>query len=123
MAELDPDAPWSQKLMVNHRRTLGVLIPFCFYQLCWWCLAFKHDFFALFPQRWILSVTMIFGATVAGKLKAGQVSSELLIYCSRNLSGMTSEGGGAVAFPVMTLALSIPPSVARDFSLMIQSCG
>ena len=36
---------------------------------------------------------------------------------------MTSEGGGAVAFPVMTLALEIPPSVARDFSLMIQSCG
>jgi hypothetical protein len=38
-------------------------------------------------------------------------------------SGMTSEGGGAVAFPVMTLALGIPPAVARDFSLMIQSCG
>ena len=36
---------------------------------------------------------------------------------------MTSEGGGAVAFPVMTLALGIPPAVARDFSLMIQSCG
>ena len=36
---------------------------------------------------------------------------------------MTSEGGGAVAFPVMTLALGIKPSVARDFSLMIQSCG
>ena len=38
-------------------------------------------------------------------------------------AGMTSEGGGAVAFPVMTLALGIKPSVARDFSLMIQSCG
>ena len=36
---------------------------------------------------------------------------------------MTSEGGGAVAFPVMTLAFSISPSVARDFSLMIQSFG
>ena len=36
---------------------------------------------------------------------------------------MTSEGGGAVAFPVMTLALNISPAVARDFSLMIQSCG
>ena len=39
------------------------------------------------------------------------------------IGGMTSEGGGAVAFPVMTLALGIKPSVARDFSLMIQSCG
>ena len=36
---------------------------------------------------------------------------------------MTSEGGGAVAFPVMTLAFGIKPAVARDFSLMIQSCG
>ena len=37
--------------------------------------------------------------------------------------GMTSEGGGAVAFPVMTLAFNIKPTIARDFSLMIQSCG
>ncbi len=36
---------------------------------------------------------------------------------------MTSEGGGAIAFPVMTLAFSVKPSVARDFSFMIQSCG
>ena len=49
-----------------------------------------------------MSITMIFGAMVAG---------------------MTSEGGGAVAFPVMTLALHISPAVARDFSLGIQSCG
>ena len=41
------------------------------------------------------------------------------LYCV----GMTSEGGGAIAFPVMTLAFNISPSVARDFSLMIQSCG
>ncbi len=39
------------------------------------------------------------------------------------IPGMTSEGGGAVAFPVMTLAFSIAPSLARDFSLVIQSCG
>ena len=40
-----------------------------------------------------------------------------------SLTGMTCEGGGAIAFPVMTLAFNIDPSVARDFSLMIQSCG
>jgi uncharacterized membrane protein YfcA len=39
------------------------------------------------------------------------------------VGGATSEGGGAIAFPVMTLALGITPSVARDFSIMIQSCG
>ncbi len=62
----------------------------------------KNNFFAYFADRYLLSITMIFGATIGG---------------------MTSEGGGAVAFPVMTLALGIKPSVARDFSLMIQSCG
>ena len=49
-----------------------------------------------------------------------------LIFSLLNLflsSGSTSEGGGAVAFPVMTLLLKIDPKVARDFSLMIQSCG
>ena len=49
-----------------------------------------------------MSITMIFGSMIAGA---------------------TSEGGGAVAFPVMTLALHIQPSIARDFSLMTQSCG
>ncbi len=67
-----------------------------------WCLAVKNNFFSYFPDRYLLSITMVFGATIGG---------------------MTSEGGGAVAFPVMTLALGIKPSVARDFSLMIQSCG
>ena len=38
-------------------------------------------------------------------------------------SGMTSEGGGAVAFPVMTLALNQSPIDARDLSMMIQSIG
>ena len=52
--------------------------------------------------RYYLSITMIFGAMIGGA---------------------TSEGGGAVAFPVMTLALGIPPAIARDFSMMCQSCG
>ncbi len=39
------------------------------------------------------------------------------------MQGMTSEGGGAIAFPVMTLVLGVAPATARDFSLMIQSCG
>ena len=73
-----------------------------FFEILWWMQALRHDYFSYFPSRYLLSITMIFGATVAG---------------------MTSEGGGAVAFPVMTLALGIAPSVARDFSLMIQSCG
>ncbi|MEM9091792.1 MAG: sulfite exporter TauE/SafE family protein [Cyanobacteria bacterium P01_F01_bin.53] len=49
-----------------------------------------------------MPITMIFGSLIAGA---------------------TSEGGGAVAFPVMTLILGISPHTARDFSLMIQSVG
>lgn len=49
-----------------------------------------------------MSVTMLFGSIIAGA---------------------TCEGGGAVAFPVMTLLFKIKPAVARDFSLMIQSFG
>jgi uncharacterized membrane protein YfcA len=39
------------------------------------------------------------------------------------IAGASSEGGGAIAFPVMTLALDIAPHVARNFSLAIQSVG
>ena len=30
--------------------------------------AFKHDYFSLFPDRYLLCITMIFGATVAGNI-------------------------------------------------------
>jgi uncharacterized membrane protein YfcA len=56
----------------------------------------------LFADRWFMSLTMAFGSFVAGA---------------------TSEGVGAVAFPVMTLIFRIPPEVARNFSLAIQSVG
>lgn len=56
----------------------------------------------LFADNWFMSVTMAFGSFIAGA---------------------TSEGGGAVAFPVMTLFFGIEPATARDFSLMIQAVG
>ncbi len=39
------------------------------------------------------------------------------------VAGATSQGGGAVAFPAMTLAFGVEPKPARDFALMIQSAG
>lgn len=60
------------------------------------------DRWPLFESGWFMSITMAVGSFIAGA---------------------TSEGGGAVAFPVMTLFFDIAPSVARDFSLMIQSVG
>ena len=32
------------------------------------CQAFKHDYFSYFPDRYLLSITMVFGATIAGHL-------------------------------------------------------
>ena len=56
----------------------------------------------LFSNLWFMSVTMAFGSFIAGA---------------------SAEGGGAVAFPVMTLIFKIHPEVARNFSLAIQSIG
>ncbi len=39
------------------------------------------------------------------------------------IAGATAEGGGAVAFPVLTLVCNVEPIVARDFTMMIQSVG
>lgn len=68
----------------------------------WLIGMFSEDRWGLFADNWFMSVTMAFGSFIAGA---------------------TSEGGGAVAFPVMTLLFEIPPPTARDFSLMIQSIG
>ncbi len=39
------------------------------------------------------------------------------------VAGLTPEGGGAVAFPVLSVFLHVDRVLARDFSLMIQSVG
>lgn len=70
--------------------------------ILWLIAMISGDRFGLFADNWFMSVTMAFGSFIAGA---------------------TSEGGGAVAFPVMTLLFEIPPPTARDFSLMIQSVG
>jgi uncharacterized membrane protein YfcA len=58
--------------------------------------------FALYRTHWPAPLTMVLGSFIAGA---------------------SSEGGGAVAFPVFTLLLDIPPAVARNFSFAIQSIG
>ena len=53
-------------------------------------------------EHWYYPAIMVLGAFVAGS---------------------TPEGGGAVAFPILNIFLQIDRSMARDFSLMIQSIG
>jgi len=68
----------------------------------WVILMATGNHWGLFEDNWFMTATMCVGSFIAGA---------------------TSEGGGAVAFPVMTLIFGIEPAVARDFSLMIQSAG
>ena len=56
----------------------------------------------VFVNYYVMSITMVFGSLVAGA---------------------TSEGGGAVAFPVFTKVLKLAPEGARVFALAIQSMG
>ncbi len=58
--------------------------------------------FALYKTYWMSALTMVFGSFIGGA---------------------TSEGGGAVAFPVFTFILHLPPPVGRNFSFAIQSIG
>jgi len=68
----------------------------------WATYVASNGLWYLFAHYWPASLTMVFGSFIAGA---------------------TSEGGGAVAFPVFTLVLGIKPAIARDFSVMIQSVG
>ncbi len=56
----------------------------------------------IIKDYWQITVTMVFGSIIAGA---------------------TSEGGGAIAFPVFTKLLHIAPMDAKVFSLVIQSVG
>ena len=79
-----------------------IVIPISIVMISWAFYMTSTNQFHLFEDNWFMSVTMIFASFIAGA---------------------TSEGGGAVAFPIMTLFFKIKPAIARDFSLMIQSFG
>jgi uncharacterized membrane protein YfcA len=84
--------------ITRHPIALGVLVVWSL-----WLLFMIHgSHWDLFPERWFMTLTMVVGSFVAGA---------------------TSEGGGAVAFPVMTLWFGIEPHIARDFSIAIQAVG
>lgn len=102
IANLDPDTPFLRRILVTHRRLLGFLLPALFFHAFWWAFMIYHNTWHLFRDKYQLTITMVFASLLAG---------------------MTSVGGGVLAFAVMTLAMDISPPMARDFSVMIQSCG
>ena len=95
---LQGDQPW----YIKYRKLISILIPITIVYLCYFSYMSATDSWDLFvgktgsfqAPRWYVSITMIFGSMVAGA---------------------TSEGGAAIAFPVLTLTMGVAPSVARDF--------
>jgi uncharacterized protein len=67
----------------------------------WLAFGGRYAIHHLFAD-WQVALTMVFGSLVGGG---------------------TSEGGGAIAFPIFTKLLHIAPRDARNFSLAIQSIG
>ena len=96
--------------MTPRARSLALRLgPPLLVEIGWWSWALSSSSLGLFAEPtpyegfyYYMSLTMVLGSLVAGA---------------------TSEGGGAIAFPVMTLALGVPPHIARDFSFAIQSFG
>jgi len=70
--------------------------------LVWGVLFYNFSDIQFLIGHWYYPAIMVIGAFVAG---------------------LTPEGGGAVAFPVLSVFFSIDRVLARDFSLMIQSIG
>lgn len=93
---------WIKKFILRNRRLVGIMIPCLFLHFVWWSVCIRHNYFVEFVKRYRLSIITIFGATSGG---------------------ITSIGGGVIAFPVMTLGFTIPPIIARDFCIMCQAVG
>ncbi len=91
---LDLKSPQRSALRVN-------LIIALFVWAAWLAFGGRLAVHHLFAD-WKVALTMVFGSLVGGG---------------------TSEGGGAIAFPIFTKLLHIAPYDARNFSLAIQSVG
>jgi len=83
-------------------KRISILLIVILTFLLWLTYITTQNYWFLFKDSWFMSLTMVFGSFIAGA---------------------SSEGGGAIAFPVMTLIFDIPPQIARNFSLAIQSIG
>jgi uncharacterized membrane protein YfcA len=83
-------------------RALGVNLALVLLVWSTWAGLGGERAFASLLQHWQVTLTMVVGSFVGGA---------------------TAEGGGAIAFPVFTKILGIPPHEARTFALAIQSIG
>lgn len=83
-------------------RSRHFTVWFCSALAVWGGLFAKYSSLGFLATHWHYPLIMVLGAFVAG---------------------LTPEGGGAVAFPVLSIFFDLERPLARDFSLMIQSVG
>lgn len=83
-------------------RYLYLFIPSIMVICLWAAYMVLTERFYLFAENWPISLTMVGGGF---------------------MSGATSEGSGAVTFPIFTKVLKISPDVARHFAWIMQSVG
>lgn len=85
-------------------RTKGIYFNLSLAVVVWtaWAVLGGRSAVEHVQSDWRVAVTMVFGSLVGGG---------------------TSEGGGAIAFPIFTKLLHISAANARNFSLAIQSVG
>lgn len=81
-----------------------IVVNFLLAAVVWiaWAVVFGPRYVDVLTEQWEIALTMIFGSLVGGG---------------------TSEGGGAVGFPILTKVLGVPADTARIFTFAIQSMG
>lgn len=89
--------------MLSLKPELRLFLTLAIFLLFGWAVfMYTNQLWYLFKEYWFITLTMVFGSFIAGA---------------------SSEGGGAIAYPAMTLLFNIGPDVARNFSFAIQSFG
>lgn len=83
----------------------------------------RHWIFRLWFLLALAAWALLFTTLVDGPFLRVHWFYPLVMVLGGFVAGITPEGGGAVAFPMLSIFFEVDRSMARDFSLMIQSVG
>lgn len=108
LEELDPNAPWHKKLLVKYRLFVGIGIASGLCHIVWWTCAIKYNWFALFPDRYYMTLTMILGGCVAGNYAIRTLTATSVSYVAETV-------GIEAANPVGTVYVCCKASLAYWF--------
>jgi uncharacterized membrane protein YfcA len=83
----------------------------------------RERLFVVWAALVLAAWTFFFGRLVDLSFAAEHWFYPCIMVLGGFVAGITPEGGGAVAFPMLSVFFEIDRATARDFSLMIQSVG